>query len=112
MPASFTPNPGFPAQWVRTEEAKALLEGVVAAAVDEVKALTGGHKRYEEAVDGKVEMAGAGYEGVVFAGGTWGFIFRFAEFGTSHQPARPMLRPGVETAVHRFGGGFTAGGKG
>jgi hypothetical protein len=112
MPASFVPNPAFAAQWLRSPAAKTLLETVVGTGVEEVRALAGGHARYEDAVNGSVEMGASGYEGVVYAGGKWGFIFRFAEFGTSHQPARPMLRPGVETAVHHFGGSFKASGKG
>lgn len=35
------------------------------------------------------------------------FYGRFFEFGTVRQPPQPFLRPGVQSAVRRFGGSFT-----
>ena len=106
MAATFRPNTRFGIDWGRTIEAKLLLEAVAEEGVSECKAQAGGHQRYEDSFRGGVRETPLGPEAYVEIAGPWGFITRFAEFGTRHQAATPMLRPGTEAAVHKFGGQF------
>lgn len=104
---TFDPNPAFATEWAHGPGAATLMAAVAVEAEDTVKSLCGGHKRYEDSITSDVVATPEGFTAVIGIGGPSGFITRFAEFGTRHQPARPMLRPGVEIVVARFGGHFT-----
>lgn len=97
MAVRFDPDPTLEAELARTVEVAAVLEALAAAAAETARRLVpvaSGDLR--DSIDHEVAMEAAGQVGRVFA---TDFKASWVEFGTIRRPARPFIRPALETEV-------------
>ncbi len=104
MAGKFTPNRRGFDELKRTPQMRDFVDGVGDDAAAQVKAkapVDSGALRSSVKATTKVGRDGAVAE--VSVGGA-AFYWHFVEFGTSRKAARPFLRPGVQSALSRYGG--------